>query len=67
MSTIAMDFGGTRIKLGLVNGGQVRATRVIDAESRAGLGARLPAIEQTISSLCDEAAIDGGWFLTAGQ
>ena len=58
MPTIAMDFGGTRIKLGLVDGGQVRAARVIDAESRAGLTARLPVIAQTIRPLCDEASVE---------
>ena len=58
MSTIAMDFGGTRIKLGLVDRGNVRATRIVDAESRAGLTARLPIIEQTIQAMCDEAGID---------
>ena len=42
VSTIAIDFGGTRIKAGVVRDGCVAALRVLDAESRGGLAARLP-------------------------
>ncbi|MEO6435107.1 MAG: ROK family protein, partial [Tepidisphaeraceae bacterium] len=58
MSTIAIDFGGTRIKLGVIDKGQLRAMRVLDAESRSGLGPRLPAIQEAITSICLEAKLD---------
>jgi glucokinase len=57
MPTVAIDFGGTRIKLGVVDRGRTLALRVLDAEARAGLAARLPAIEQAIRDACAEAGI----------
>ena len=55
MAAIAIDFGGTRIKLGMVEQGTVRAMRVLDADSRTGLAARLPAIREAIHATCIEA------------
>ena len=60
MPTLAADFGGTRIKLGVVDAGRVLAMRVIDAESRGGLAARLPVIEQTFRDACGDAGVDLG-------
>src|SRR5215207_5176838 len=57
MAVIAIDFGGTRIKLGLIDRGETRAMRVIEAESRAGLATRLPAIQQAIQSAAAEAKV----------
>jgi glucokinase len=53
--TLAVDLGGTRIKLGAIRAGRVLAQDVIDAESRAGLAGRLPAIVASLRSLCDRA------------
>ena len=55
MSTIAIDFGGTRIKAGVVRDGRVAALRVLDAESRGGLVARLPVIVDAVRNVCAEA------------
>ena len=55
MSTIAIDFGGTRIKIGVVQHARVAGLRVIDAESRGGLTARLPVIVDAIRDACAEA------------
>jgi glucokinase len=57
MATIAIDFGGTRIKLGLIDQGETRAMRVIEAESRAGLATRLPAIQEAIRSAAADAEV----------
>jgi len=55
VSTIAIDFGGTRIKAGVVRDGRVAALRVLDAESRGGLAARLPVIVDAVRDVCAEA------------
>ena len=57
MAVIAIDFGGTRIKLGLIDQGLTRVMRVIEAESRAGLATRLPAIHEAIHSAAAEARV----------
>ena len=54
-ATIAIDFGGTRIKAGVVRDGAVAALRVLDAESRGGLAARLPVIVDAVRDACREA------------
>ncbi len=50
-AAIALDLGGTRIKLGIVDGGTLLADSVIDALSGSGLIPRLPAIEASIAGL----------------
>lgn len=54
---LALDLGGTRIKLGLVRGGEVIAQDVIDAQAKAGIAARLPAIAEALRALCDRAGV----------
>jgi glucokinase len=54
-TTLAIDFGGTRIKAGVVVDGRVAAIRVVDAESRGGLAARLPVIVDACRDACAEA------------
>lgn len=44
MKLLACDLGGTRMKLGLIDRGQLLAQEVIPAHSHLGLGSRLPAI-----------------------
>ena len=53
--TATIDFGGTRIKAGVVRDGRVAALRVLDAESRGGLTARLPVIVDAVRDACAEA------------
>lgn len=48
---IALDLGGTRIKIGIVEEGALIADTIIDAFSGAGLLSRLPAIEAEVSAL----------------
>ncbi len=50
-SYIAVDLGGTIIKVGLVRGGKVIATRRLEAVSAQGLQARLPALEEAVGAL----------------
>jgi len=54
---LALDVGGTRIKLGLVAGGSIIARDVIDARSTQGLGPQLPRIEAAAASMCDSVGL----------
>jgi len=56
-NVLALDLGGTRIKIGIVDGGILAGTSVIDAASEAGLIARLPAIESEIDSLLSRSGL----------
>ncbi|MCQ2157629.1 MAG: ROK family protein [Bacteroidales bacterium] len=51
---IGIDLGGTIVKIGVVEGGEILALDRIDADSRAGLGRMLPAITRSIRSLISE-------------
>jgi glucokinase len=51
---LAVDFGGTIIKFGLVRGGAILATRSIPAEAHLGLRKRFPAIAAVFAELCRE-------------
>ena len=55
MTVLACDLGGTRIKLGVVRDGRVVARRMLEAESRQGLGRRLDAVEAALRELAAEA------------
>jgi glucokinase len=48
---VAIDFGGTNIKLGLVRDGEVIAKTSIPANSGEGMLARLPEAEQAVRGL----------------
>ncbi len=50
-SYIAIDLGGTIIKVGLVRDGAVTASKRLEAASARGLKARLPALEEAIEAL----------------
>lgn len=50
--TIGVDLGGTRIKIGLVNQGELIDAEIIDAHSGSGLSSQLPNLEQFIRKLC---------------
>nr|WP_315030372.1 ROK family protein [uncultured Chryseobacterium sp.] len=51
---MAIDMGGTKIKIGLVQEGSVLSSVTIDAESGKGLRQKLPFIETTIESLLSQ-------------
>lgn len=54
---IAMDLGGTRIKIGLIKGPEVLASLETDACSDQGLAQRLPEITSTIKILLEKASV----------
>ncbi len=56
MITLAADFGGRRIKLGLVRDGEVTALQVIPAESDQPLSERLKVVAAEFQKLCREHA-----------
>jgi len=57
MITLAADFGGRRIKLGVIRDGVVRAERVIAAQSDQPLVTRLAEVADELKSLCSEQGI----------
>lgn len=50
---IAIDFGGTTIKLGLIEKGQAAAQAIIPAYSGQGLIKRLPDVEQAVLDMLE--------------
>lgn len=46
---VAIDLGGTKIKIGLVKEAQIIASMAVDAYSAEGLRGRLPVIAQTVN------------------
>ncbi|HWD91380.1 MAG TPA: ROK family protein [Verrucomicrobiae bacterium] len=57
MISLAADFGGTRIKLGVVRDATVMAQSVIAAESGRHLTERLEAVAAGLEKLCEQAGI----------
>lgn len=51
MAVLAVDAGGTRIKLGVVAGGQVLARATLEARSDEGLAPQLPRIAEAFRML----------------
>ncbi|MEY3367273.1 MAG: hypothetical protein RI973_428, partial [Bacteroidota bacterium] len=51
MSVIALDLGGTRIKMGLVENGQLLATANVTVPSSSSFAAVLPIIEEQVARL----------------
>ncbi|UHG93793.1 ROK family protein [Spirosoma oryzicola] len=54
---IAIDLGGTRIKLGLVRAGTVLLTSQLDSQSGQGLQSRLPQIQATVNDMLAKAGL----------
>jgi glucokinase len=50
--TLAADFGGRRIKLGLVRDGKVIAQEILPAEADRPLVERLPVVAEAFETLC---------------
>jgi glucokinase len=55
---LACDAGGTRIKLGVVRGGQLLARSEIDAEPKNGLAAAIKRIAKAVPPLCRKAGAE---------
>ncbi len=51
MIALACDLGGTRMKVGIVRGGEVLAQTVVASQSKGGLAPRLPVLKATWLSL----------------
>ncbi len=66
MAVYAIDLGGTRIKMGIVNDGKVVAHDVIDAKSNKGLSSRLCDIETVLKKLAVQSGISADKFLGVG-
>ena len=56
-AAVAIDLGGTRIKIGLVSEAEILVTAQIDSRSDGGIQARLPDIEARIYALLTEASL----------
>jgi len=55
---VGIDLGGTRIKAGVVENGQVTGRSVLPSDSAAGLGPKLPALSELIDGLVGERTVD---------
>lgn len=51
---VAMDMGGTKIKIGLVKQDNILCTSSIDAESANGLQEKLPVIEKQVNEMLQQ-------------
>jgi glucokinase len=58
--TLAADFGGRRIKLGLVKDGRVAARQVLPANADQPLRTRLDAVAQGLKGLCRQENVNPG-------
>lgn len=56
-AVIAFDLGGTRIKLGLVQGADILVSDELDAQANLGLQARLPDLGARIDALLQRACL----------
>lgn len=59
MYRIAIDLGGTQVKVGVLDDGSIRSSRIIPAHADRGLRANLPRLEETIDACLSEAGIAG--------
>ncbi|MDR2764914.1 MAG: ROK family protein [Tannerella sp.] len=57
MYTVAIDLGGTIIKIGLVNAGEVTASVQLDSKLSNGLVANLPRIQNAIHDLLSQQGV----------
>lgn len=60
MKVLAADFGGTTIKFGLVDDGQVLVEDRVPARSGEPLRPRLPALRERLTDLCQQASLATG-------
>ncbi len=58
MYSIGIDLGGTIIKIGLIQAGEIIGFKAVASVSRRGFRANMPQIEEAIQQLLDESGID---------
>lgn len=58
MYSLGIDLGGTIVKIGLVHSGKIVGFTALDANSKKGLEANLPLIEEAINNLLCKENID---------
>lgn len=63
---IAIDMGGTRIKIGIIQNERILASESIDAHSGHGLRQRLPFIQETVESLLHQQGLSTNDILGLG-
>ena len=66
MAVYAIDLGGTRIKMGIVENGEVIISNTIEAKSREGLAARLDDIKNELNVLAVKSKISADNFTGVG-
>lgn len=66
-AVIAIDLGGTRIKLGLVRAGTVLLTSQMESRSGQGLEARLPQLATAINTMLTQARLTTADLLGIGM
>lgn len=59
MKTIAIDLGGSRVKMGVVDNGKVVRWAMVESNSQAGLKPLLPKIEEVCRQWVGEYSIQG--------
>ena len=59
MKTIAIDLGGSRVKMGVVDDGKVVRWAMVESNSQAGLKPLLPKIEEVCRQWAGEYSIQG--------
>ena len=57
MSIIAVDFGGTNIKLGIIDGDVFKSVRVISAESDQGICPKLTQVKEEVFDMLKESTL----------
>jgi glucokinase len=63
---IALDLGGTRIKLGLVRGADILVSDQVDAQADQGLQKRLPDLTARINALLQHASLSAADLVGVG-
>jgi glucokinase len=66
-AVLAIDLGGTSIKLGLVRGGDLLLTDQLDAQSDRGLERRLPELVTRLNALLQQASLTLGDVVGIGM
>ena len=56
-TVMAIDLGGTRIKMGLVSGSEILFSTEMDSQAGNGLQERLPEIEKNMNGLLEKASL----------
>ncbi|MBE9460871.1 ROK family protein [Dyadobacter subterraneus] len=56
-TVMAIDLGGTQIKMGLVRGAEILSSTQIDSQAGNGLRERLPEIEKCLNQLLEKASL----------